>query len=133
MARFWTARDRCHGTKSPSTGFCNEPARRSSPTNSDFDEENGKSWCEATMRAVGFVPGARALGLRLMDRCRPVPENEDFLFIEDVSIIVRPRMFTQIRIFMELGPTQKLRSLRLSTRAKRRNTPAYSIFIQYTF
>lgn len=102
MARFWTARDRCHGTKSPSTGFCNGPARRSSPTNSDFDEENGKSWCEATMRAVDFVPGARALGLRLMDRCRPVPENEDFLFIEDVSIIVRPPMFTQIRIFMEL-------------------------------
>ena len=41
------------------------------------------------MRAVDFVPGARAPGLRLMDRCRPVPENEDFLFIEDVSIIVR--------------------------------------------
>lgn len=78
MARFWTARDRCHGTRSPSTGFCNEPARRSSPTNSDFDEENGKSWCEATMRAVDFVPGARALGLRLMDRCRPVPETSEW-------------------------------------------------------
>ena len=98
MVRFWTARDRCHDTKSPSTDFYSEPAYRSSRTSSGFDEGNGRSWCGATMRAVDFVPGARALGLRLRGRCRPVPEDRDTSYFSNWTLQVHFRWIFKYRM-----------------------------------
>ena len=96
MVRFWTARDRCHDTRSPSTDFYSEPARHSSRTSSGFDEGNGRSWCGATMRAVGSVPGARALGLRLRGRCRPVPEDKDTSYFSNWTLQVHFQALTDL-------------------------------------